>query len=201
MYSKLRAAALPDFQIPELKRMPIEELCMQVNMLDSSSKIEVFLAKTLDPPVSESIHNAIKVLRDIGALSTDETLTDLGEKLGSLLVHPVISRMLFFAILMNCLDPTLTLAYASDYKDPFTLPMLPEDKKRAAEAKAKLASLYERYGFGRYRQFSIFTITRTGTGEISYSLLTRQEGHKRISGHVHGTHMATNLQQVHVTKQ
>lgn len=30
LYSKLRAAALPDFQIPELKRMPIEELCLQV---------------------------------------------------------------------------------------------------------------------------------------------------------------------------
>ncbi|KAL5057592.1 hypothetical protein RYX36_029196 [Vicia faba] len=95
LYSKLRAAALPDFQIPELKRMPIEELCLQVKMLDSSSKIEVFLAKTLDPPVVESIRNAIVVLRDIGALSNDETLTDLGEKLGSLPVHPVISGMLF----------------------------------------------------------------------------------------------------------
>lgn len=111
-------------------------------MLDPSCKIEVFLAKTLDPPVSESIRNAIVVLRDIGALSTDETLTDLGEKLGSLPVHPLISRMLFFAILMNCLDPALTLACASDYKDPFTLPMLPEDKKRAADAKTELASLY-----------------------------------------------------------
>lgn len=30
LYSKFRAAALPDFQIPELKRMPIEELCLQV---------------------------------------------------------------------------------------------------------------------------------------------------------------------------
>ncbi|XP_057757735.1 elongator complex protein 2 [Arachis stenosperma] len=32
----------------------------------------------------------------------------------------------------------------------------------------------------RDRQFSVFTITRTGTDEISYSLLARQEGHKRI---------------------
>jgi len=30
LYSKLRAASLPDFQTPELKRMPIEELCLQV---------------------------------------------------------------------------------------------------------------------------------------------------------------------------
>ncbi|RYR16108.1 hypothetical protein Ahy_B04g073063 isoform A [Arachis hypogaea] len=32
----------------------------------------------------------------------------------------------------------------------------------------------------RDRQFSVFTITRTGTDEINYSLLARQEGHKRI---------------------
>ncbi|KAK7276725.1 hypothetical protein RIF29_17870 [Crotalaria pallida] len=142
LYSKLRAASLPDFQIPEIRRMPIEELCLQVKLLDPSCKIEEFLRKTLDPPVFESIRNAILVLQDIGALSVDEKLTQLGEKLGSLPVHPLTSKMLFFAILMNCLDPALTLACASDYRDPFTLPMLPEEKKRAAAAKSQLASLY-----------------------------------------------------------
>ncbi|KAF7808839.1 elongator complex protein 2 [Senna tora] len=47
----------------------------------------------------------------------------------------------------------------------------------------------------RDRHFSIFRITRTGTGEISYSLLTRQEGHKRIiwscSWNPHGHQFAT----------
>ncbi|KAG5053297.1 hypothetical protein JHK87_005495 [Glycine soja] len=142
LYSRTRAASLPDFQIPEIRRMPIEELCLQVKLLDPSCKVEEFLRKTLDPPVFESISNAILVLQDIGAFSNDEKLTHLGEKLGSLPVHPLICRMLFFAILMNCLDPALTLACASDYRDPFTLPMLPEEKKRASAAKSELASLY-----------------------------------------------------------
>ena len=30
LYSKLRETSLPDFQVPEIKRMPIEELCLQV---------------------------------------------------------------------------------------------------------------------------------------------------------------------------
>ncbi|KAK4341799.1 hypothetical protein RND71_037615 [Anisodus tanguticus] len=127
LYSKLRAASLPDFQVPEIKRIPIEELCLQ---------------KTLDPPVYETIRNAIIVLQDIGALSIDEKLTELGERLGSLPVHPLTSKMLLIAILLNCLDPALTLACASDYRDPFTLPMLPNEKKRAAAAKAELASWY-----------------------------------------------------------
>lgn len=115
---------------------------LQVKLLDPNCKIEDFLQKTLDPPVFESIRNAVLVLQDIGALSVDEKLTELGEKLGSLPVHPMTSKMLFFAILMNCLDPALTLACASDYRNPFTLPMLPQDKKRADAAKSELASLY-----------------------------------------------------------
>ncbi|KAF2302228.1 hypothetical protein GH714_033802 [Hevea brasiliensis] len=113
-----------------------------VKLIDPNCKIEDFLRKTLDPPVPETIHNAITVLQDIGALSLDEQLTELGEKLGCLPVHPLTSKMLFFAILMNCLDPALTLACASDYRDPFTLPVLPNEKKRATAAKFDFASLY-----------------------------------------------------------
>ncbi|GKV24861.1 hypothetical protein SLEP1_g34411 [Rubroshorea leprosula] len=142
LYSKLRAASLPDFQVPEIKRMPIEELCLQVKLLDTTCKVEEFLKKMLDPPVSETICNAVTILQDIGAFSLDEELTELGEKLGHLPVHPLTSKMLFFAILMNCLDPALTVACASDFRDPFTLPMLPNEKKKAAAAKYELASLY-----------------------------------------------------------
>lgn len=113
-----------------------------MKLLDPNCRIEVFLQKTLDPPVFDTIRNAILLLQEIGALSLDEKLTELGEKLGSLPVHPVTSKMLIFAILMNCLDPALTLACASDYRDPFTLPMSPSERKKAAAAKAELASLY-----------------------------------------------------------
>ncbi|XP_058107059.1 DExH-box ATP-dependent RNA helicase DExH6 isoform X2 [Magnolia sinica] len=142
LYSKTRAASLPDFQVPEIKRIPIEDLCLQVKMLNPHCKIVDFIQKTLDPPVFETIRNAVIVLQDIGALTHDEKLTELGKKLGSLPVHPSTSKMLFFAILMNCLDPALTLACASDYRDPFLLPMAPDEKKRATAAKLELSSLY-----------------------------------------------------------
>ncbi|KAG9439528.1 hypothetical protein H6P81_019693 [Aristolochia fimbriata] len=142
LYSKTRAASLPDFQIPEIKRMPIEELCLQVKLLDPDCKIVDYIQKTLDPPVLETIKNGIVVLQDIGALTDDEELTELGEKIGSLPVHPSISKMLLFAILMNCLDPALTLACASDFRDPFLIPMGPDEKKRASAAKSELTSLY-----------------------------------------------------------
>ncbi|OIW06953.1 hypothetical protein TanjilG_18341 [Lupinus angustifolius] len=54
----------------------------------------------------------------------------------------------------------------------------------------------------RDRQFSIFTITRTDTGGISYSLLAKQEGHKRIilscSWNPHGHEFATGSRDMSV---
>ncbi|KAM0833304.1 hypothetical protein ACQ4PT_064344 [Festuca glaucescens] len=142
LYSRLRAASLQEYQTPEINRMPIEELCLQVKLLDPNCRIADFLKKTLDPPVPETVKNAITVLQDLGALTQDEQLTDLGEKLGSLPVHPSTSKMLLFGILMNCLDPALTLACAADYRDPFVLPVDPNQRKRADAAKIELASLY-----------------------------------------------------------
>ncbi|XP_039058827.1 DExH-box ATP-dependent RNA helicase DExH6-like isoform X2 [Hibiscus syriacus] len=142
LFSKLRASSMLDFQVPEIKRMPIEELCLQVKLLDPNCKVDDFLQKTLDPPVSEAVRNAVRVLQDIGAFTQDEELTELGEKLGYLPVHPLTCKMLFFAILMNCLGPALTLACASDFKDPFVLPMRPNERQKAAAAKHELAALY-----------------------------------------------------------
>ncbi|GJM93020.1 hypothetical protein PR202_ga09535 [Eleusine coracana subsp. coracana] len=119
-----------------------QENQQEVKLLDSNCKIAEFLKKTMDPPIQETISNAITVLQDLGALTEDEELTELGEKLGSLPVHPSTTKMLLFAIVMNCLDPALTLACATDYRDPFLLPMTPDERKRAAAAKVELASLY-----------------------------------------------------------
>lgn len=118
----------------------------QVKILDPVCKIVEFLGKLLDPPVTQSITNAISVLEELGALSPDEELTELGNKLGLLPVHPVLSKMLFFAILLNCLDPALTLACVSSYRDPFYQPMGLDEKKKAMSAKLELASLYGGHG-------------------------------------------------------
>lgn len=114
-------------------------------MLDPCCNVNVFLQKLMDPPVAQTIANALTILKDIGALTPQEELTELGHKFGQLPVHPRISKMLYFAILVNCLDPALILACAADTKDPFIMPLLPGERQKAAAAKHELASLYGDY--------------------------------------------------------
>lgn len=42
LYSKLRAASMPDFQVPEIRRIPIEELCLQVTISLPFCSIRIF---------------------------------------------------------------------------------------------------------------------------------------------------------------
>lgn len=145
LFSRLRADSLPEFQQPEIKRAPLEELCLQVKLMEPEGRIADFISKAIDPPLALSVQNAVLLLQDIGALTGDEKLTELGKQLGSLPVHPATSKMLLFAILLNCLGPALTIACASGYREPFVLPMAPREKQLAAAAKRELASSFGGY--------------------------------------------------------
>ncbi len=117
----------------------------QVKLLEPHGRIVEFIRKAIDPPLDLAVRNAVMLLQDLGALTPDERLTELGKQLGSLPVHPSTSKMLLVAILLNCLDPALTVACAAGYREPFVLPMAPDQKKRASAARQELAEIYGGY--------------------------------------------------------
>ncbi|XP_052179398.1 DExH-box ATP-dependent RNA helicase DExH7, chloroplastic isoform X2 [Diospyros lotus] len=52
------------FQIPEMLRMPLVELCLQIKLL-SLGNIKAFLLEALEPPREEAINSAISVLYEV----------------------------------------------------------------------------------------------------------------------------------------
>ncbi|GJP43303.1 hypothetical protein CLOM_g2784 [Closterium sp. NIES-68] len=146
LFSRTRADSLPEFQAPEIKRTPLEELCLQIKILDPSLDIPSFLSKALEPPVPAAITNAIALLQDIGALDELQSLTPLGAHLGALPLHPVTSKMLLHSILLDCLGPALTVAAASTYRDPFQMPVGLDQKHKALGARQELGKRLGGYG-------------------------------------------------------
>eukprot|EP01050_Picozoa_sp_SAG11_P011792 SAG11_NODE_1273_length_5332_cov_9.483088_6_plen_263_part_00 len=126
------------YQLPELLRTPLEELCLQIKSLGPPprppsrrrttaapcraqcsgvrraaglGRIEAFLSKALEPPQPLAVRNAIELLRTIGALQpAEEELTPLGLHLASLPVDPKIGKLLLLGAVFQCLEPTLTIA-------------------------------------------------------------------------------------------
>lgn len=79
LYPKVIHDAMPQFQLPEILRTPLQELCLTIKSLQLGT-VASFLAKSLQPPDPISVKNAIELLKTIGALDDLEELTYLGTK-------------------------------------------------------------------------------------------------------------------------
>ncbi|NXT49204.1 DHX36 helicase, partial [Pluvianellus socialis] len=133
LYNGLRASLLDDYQLPEILRTPLEELCLQIKILKLGG-IAYFLSKLMDPPSRDAVMLAINHLMELNALDRQEELTPLGVHLARLPVEPHIGKMILFGALFCCLDPVLTIAASLSFKDPFVIPL---GKEKVADARRK----------------------------------------------------------------
>ncbi|XP_028318466.1 ATP-dependent RNA helicase DHX29 isoform X3 [Gouania willdenowi] len=137
LYPKFRFDAFMDYSVPEILRVPLEELCLHIMKCQYGSP-EEFLSRALDAPQPQSVSNAVSLLRRIGACHPDNhVLTPLGHHLAALPVNVKIGKMLIYGAILGCLEPIATIAAAITEKSPFSTPM--SRKEEANLAKAALA--------------------------------------------------------------
>ncbi|XP_066565587.1 ATP-dependent DNA/RNA helicase DHX36 [Amia ocellicauda] len=136
LYNALRNSLLDDYQLPEIMRTPLEELCLQIKIL-KLGRIASFLRKALDPPSESAVQLAVTHLIELNALDKNEELTPLGFHLARLPVEPHIGKMILFGALLSCLDPVLTIAASLSFRDPFVIPL---GKEKVADTKRKVLS-------------------------------------------------------------
>ncbi|XP_069576764.1 3'-5' RNA helicase YTHDC2-like [Brachyistius frenatus] len=132
LYSRRRFNNMLEYQVPQLLRMPLQELCLQTKLLaPSSCPVADFLSKAPQPPAAHAIRNAVQMLKTIDAMDQYEELTDLGYHLADLPVDPHLGKMVLCAVVLKCLDPILTIACTLAYRDPFVLPTHSSQKRSA----------------------------------------------------------------------
>ncbi|XP_077217577.1 RNA helicase family protein isoform X2 [Tasmannia lanceolata] len=142
LYPKMIHDAMPQYQLPEILRTPLQELCLHIKSLQLGT-IASFLAKALQPPDPLSVQNAVELLKTIGALDDMEELTPLGRHLCTLPLEPNIGKMLVMGCIFQCLDPALTIASALAHRDPFVLPI--NRKEEADDAKSDHIALLKAF--------------------------------------------------------
>ncbi|XP_048337698.1 putative ATP-dependent RNA helicase DHX57 [Sphaerodactylus townsendi] len=111
-------------QLPEIQRVPLEQLCLRIKILEmfSTQSLHSVLSRLIEPPTGESLRASKVRLQDVGALMSDEKLTPLGYHLASLPVDVGIGKLMLFGTIFRCLDPALTIAASRTYKTPFVSP-------------------------------------------------------------------------------
>ncbi|XP_069881522.1 putative ATP-dependent RNA helicase DHX57 isoform X2 [Dipodomys merriami] len=121
-------------QLPEIQRVPLEQLCLRIKILEmfSAHNLQSVFSRLIEPPHADSLRASKIRLRDLGALTPDEVLTPLGYHLASLPVDVRIGKLMLFGSIFRCLDPALTIAASLAFKSPFVSPW---DKKEEANQK------------------------------------------------------------------
>ncbi|ONM17416.1 DExH-box ATP-dependent RNA helicase DExH7 chloroplastic [Zea mays] len=123
------------FQVPEMLRMPLTELCLQIKSLHLDD-IKSFLLKAVEPPNEEAISSAVDLLYKVGAFEGHEELSPLGYHLAKLPVDVLIGKMMLYGAIFGCLSPILSVAAFLSYKSPFLSPK--DEKQNVEKAKATL---------------------------------------------------------------
>ncbi|XP_050669842.1 3'-5' RNA helicase YTHDC2-like isoform X6 [Leptidea sinapis] len=141
MCSRRRHKTLPLNSVPEILRVPLQELCLHTKLLaPGNTPIADFLSKALEPPSFLAVRNAVTLLKTIGALTPMEDLTEIGQHLLDLTVEPKLGKMLLYACVMKCLDPILTIVCSLSNKEPFQISMNPENRKKGSLARKELSA-------------------------------------------------------------
>uniref|UniRef100_A0A4W4GI73 RNA helicase n=1 Tax=Electrophorus electricus TaxID=8005 RepID=A0A4W4GI73_ELEEL len=141
LFSRLRFHNMLEHQVPQLLRMPLQELCLHTKLLAPiNCSIAEFLAKAPEPPHLVTVKNAVQMLKTIDAMDAWEDLTELGYHLADMPVEPHLGKMVLCAVVLKCLDPILTIACTLAYRDPFVLPAQASQKRAAMLCRRRFAA-------------------------------------------------------------
>ncbi|RKO87078.1 P-loop containing nucleoside triphosphate hydrolase protein, partial [Blyttiomyces helicus] len=126
----LEKKKMSDHALPEIARMPLEQLCLSVLALGWTD-VRGFLGQAIDPPPLENIESAMRVLTEVGAVERgNEKMTALGQHLAMIPADLRIGKILLFGAIFKCLSPVLTIAACMSNKSPFFSPMEKRDESR-----------------------------------------------------------------------
>ncbi|XP_054875386.1 3'-5' RNA helicase YTHDC2 isoform X2 [Amphiprion ocellaris] len=169
LFSRLRFNNMLEFQVPQLLRMPLQELCLQTKLLaPTSCPVAEFLSKAPQPPPAHAVRYAVQMLKIIDAMDQHEDLTDLGYHLADLPVDPHLGKMVLCGVVLKCLDPILTIACTLAYRDPFILPTQSSQKRAALQCRQRFTSSTFSDHMALLRAFQAWQRARSGGWERSF---------------------------------
>ena len=126
---------------PEIHRVGLDGLCLQVLSMDLD--VEAFAPSLLDPPKAETLQQALRELRDLGA-TANTALTPLGRHLAHLPCAPRLGKLLVLGASLGVRDEALRVAAGLGGWSPWR--SHPDDRPLAAAFRQELR---DAHGCGR----------------------------------------------------
>lgn len=113
---------LMDVSEPELLTIPLDKVCLTVKLLAQHQSVAEYFQNTIVQPSFLHIHQTVERLKKMEIMDLFEDLTWLGCRIIDVPVNCQLGKLLVFGILLQCLDPILTIVSFMCCADPLKLP-------------------------------------------------------------------------------
>ncbi|KAL2829243.1 P-loop containing nucleoside triphosphate hydrolase protein [Aspergillus cavernicola] len=153
LYTRKAESNMPQRPDPEIRRVPLEQLCLSVRSMQGIDDVASFLANTITPPESIAVEGALNFLHRVGALDHDR-LTALGRYLSMIPADLRCAKLMVYGSIFNCIDACITIAAILTVKSPFVSPRERRDEANAARASFSKGDGDLLTDFSAYQQWS-----------------------------------------------
>ncbi|CBF86255.1 hypothetical protein AN2138.2 [Aspergillus nidulans FGSC A4] len=133
LYTRKAESSMPQRPDPEIRRVPLEQLCLSVRSMKGIDDVATFLANTITPPETIAVEGALNFLHRVGALDHDR-LTALGRYLSIIPADLRCGKLMVYGSIFNCIDAAITIAAILTVKSPFVSPRERREEANAARA-------------------------------------------------------------------
>jgi len=122
LWAEHEQEARPDHDLPEIRRLDLADAVLQLKALGVSDP-RTF--PWLEPPEDQALERAFDLLQGLAALDTSGNLTEAGQQMARLPMHPRLSRLLLEADRRRCLKRAALWAALIGERDLLTAPIHP----------------------------------------------------------------------------
>ena len=133
LYSEEDFIGRPLFTDPEILRINLASAILQMKTLKIG---DVFEFPFINMPERKYINDGIKLLEELGAVDSDQNITQIGNALGKFPIDPRLGRMLVEAKREGCLSEVLIITAFLTIQDP---------RERPFEAQQKADQFHSRF--------------------------------------------------------
>ncbi|KAJ5980782.1 hypothetical protein N7481_008080 [Penicillium waksmanii] len=133
LYTRKAESNMAQRPDPEIRRVPLEQLCLSVKSMKGIDDVATFLENTITPPESIAVEGALNFLHRIGAMD-HSSLTALGRYLSMIPADLRCAKLMIYGSIFGCMEPCLTIAAILTVKSPFVSPREKREEADAAKA-------------------------------------------------------------------
>ena len=153
LYTRNAEANMAQRPDPEIRRVPLEQLCLSVKAMKGISDVAEFLARTITPPESVAVEGALEFLHRVGALDHDK-LTALGRYMSMIPADLRCAKLMIYGSIFGCMDACVSISAILTVRSPFVQPREKRDEASAAKAQFSMGDGDLLTDLSAYQQWS-----------------------------------------------